>query len=364
MRVALLWTLTSVALAQEATKPAHDQLGFPITFNTERITRSDVLRSMGSPGDPDDGSVASARDKLLMDKVTERIAEIWGIEVLAADVQREIRREIDQLGGEAKFHRYLSERGDTLARYEEEKRLQLLRYNINFLLNHGISPPPDQRILPWEIRPSPAEVRTAIKADAERLKQLGPRVRGLLLRVEVDRKTRVKIITRVRKNPKLDLSDELAKEADRLAEEVLKRLEGGEAFADVAKSMGQDTEKRSKVWIPLPSEPADDPAVRFLQTGKPGTRSGALTYPGGIVKFAYLIERASPGSADRMTPELYNRYLQRIFDLRRRKVQAVMRLDALDRSSVKPRFLLKHFRSDVVADLRAAVTGLKALGLR
>ena len=103
----LLLVLGPASQAQEAVKPKHDKLGFPITFNTERITRNDVLRSMGSPADPDDGSLAAARDKLLMDKITQHMASIWGIRVLDEDVDREMRREIKHRGGEAKFHQFL-----------------------------------------------------------------------------------------------------------------------------------------------------------------------------------------------------------------------------------------------------------------
>ena len=363
MRTGTLLILAAIAFAEDK-KPEHDRLGFPITFNTDRITRSVVLRAMGSPTDPDDDSVASARDKLLMDKITERMAALWGIRVLESDIDREIRREIEHRGGEAKFYNFLSQRGDTLARYREEKRLQLVRFNINYLLTNGISPPPEQKVLPYSIRPSPEEVRVAIKADAKRLSRLGPRVRVLMLRVRVNSKARVEIARDLMKNKDLKLNEELAKQADLMAARLVKRFDAGESFVDVAKSLGIDVDTQSKTWIPLPGAPSDDPAIRFFQTAKIKTRSGPLRYPDGIVKFAYLIDRAAAGGAGKMTAELYSTYLGRIFNLRRQKVKAIMRLKALDRSSLGPEFLRKQFRSDLVADLQAATTGLRALGLR
>ena len=364
MRIAVLLVLSLATLAQEAAKPTHDKLGFPITFNTDRITRSDVLRSMGSPEDPDDGSVASARDKLLMDKITQHMASIWGIRVLEADVDREIRREIKHRGGEAKFHGFLGQRGDTLARYRQEKRLQLVRFHINYLLANGISLPPGQKVLPWSTRPSPDEVRVAIRQDSERLSKLGPRVRGLWVSLKVDTATRQQVVRRVMKNRKLKLADELARHADELAEAVVKRLDGGESFQSVVDSFGKEVGAQPKLWISLPGEPSNDPVLRFFQTGKPKSYSKSLAYPGGIRKIAYLIERALPGGASKMTPELYDNYVGRIAGLRRQKVKALMRLQALDRSSVGPDFLRKQFRADLVADLKASITELKALGLR
>ena len=207
-------------------------------------------------------------------------------------------------------------------------------------------------------------MRVAIKADAKRLSLLGPRVRRLILRVRVDSKARVAIVKRLMKDKDLKLNEELAKQADLMAARLVKRLDGGESFVDVAKSLGIDTDTQSKTWIPLPGELSDDPAIRFFQTAKTGTRSGPLRYLDGIVKFAYLIDRAAAGGVGKMTAELYSTYLGRIFNLRRQKVKAIMRLKALDRSSLGPEFLRKQFRSDLVADLQAATTGLRALGLR
>ena len=65
-----------------------------------------------------------------------------------------------------------------------------------------------------------------------------------------------------------------------------------------------------------------------------------------------------------MTSELYSTYWGRIFDLRREKVKAVMRLQALESVSLGPEFVRKQFRSDLVADLAAAASGLRAIGLR
>jgi hypothetical protein len=49
--------------------------------------------------------------------------------------------------------------------------------------------------------------------------------------------------------------------------------------------------------------------------------------------------------------------------LRRRKVQALMRLQALDRSDVRPERILNEFRAAILADLKEAVEGLEQLGL-
>ncbi len=65
-----------------------------------------------------------------------------------------------------------------------------------------------------------------------------------------------------------------------------------------------------------------------------------------------------------MTSPLSAAYQNRTPTLRPEKVPALTPPQALDRSQMSPAFVRKQFREGVVADLKAAVGALKALGVR
>lgn len=342
-------------------KPEYDELGFPITFNDERITRNDALRALGPAVEvAGPGTLGSLRDQLLMDKLTEKMGQIWGIEVAPGEVKAEIRREVLERGGEAKFYEYLTQRGETLAGHEEKKRLQILRFNIEYLLTHGVTPPPLRKVLPWSVRPTPDEVRIAFEHDKSRRKEQGARARGIELTLQVDRKTRFELH---QKHGFGALEEEIRKYVAKLAEAVVAELKAGKPFLDVARQRGVDTETQGKAWRQLPSGESRDPVERFFQSAKPGAWSEPIPGAGGIVTIAYLIERETPGQRGIGDPAVLAEYNERVRSLRRDKVEAIMRLQALDRSIVRPRFVLDQFRKTLLEDLRVAVEGLRELGL-
>jgi hypothetical protein len=76
-----------------------------------------------------------------------------------------------------------------------------------------------------------------------------------------------------------------------------------------------------------------------------------------------LVERQEPGELGPGDREVYVAYRERIRVLRRRKVRALMQLQALDRSDVRPERVLSEFRSGILADLKDALESLEQLGL-
>ncbi|MFQ5845997.1 MAG: hypothetical protein ACE5JG_13520, partial [Planctomycetota bacterium] len=83
-------------------QPEHDELGYPIAFDDEVITRADALRSLGirpqAVGNP-----KQARDDVLRRKLLERAAALAGIKVTKLEIDDTIRRQADRLGGDAEY---------------------------------------------------------------------------------------------------------------------------------------------------------------------------------------------------------------------------------------------------------------------
>ena len=364
--LALTALLVLPALGQEegAIRPEHDAAGFPVTFNAEVITRNDVLRSLPPDQARGEGAVISRLEQILMDKVTERIGQIWRIEIHEQRVADQIRIEAEKLGGEVKFYQWLDQRGVTLEQYRQDLQIKILRFFVyDFMLTHGRAP--NGTLLPWDIEPTPEEVRIAFEHELAQ-QEGGPRVKFLPIEIRLTLEERKQLVGRQLVEGKSDewLEQEMSRRVLERAREVIAELESGKPMVEVATSRaGLDAEALLKRWIPLPAEPSEDPVVRFAQTAPAGTWSEPMPRPEGSLLILCLVERQEAGEMGPGDREVYVAYRERIRVLRRRKVRALMQLQALDRSDVRPERVLKDFRSGILADLKDAQESLEQLGL-
>lgn len=359
--VLALLLLAALAVPQER---KHDELGFPITFNDERITRNDVVRSIVAPGaQTTPGNIQARRDQILMEKLTQRIAELWAIKVHPLELDAIIRRQIETRGGEAAFYDHLRQNGLTLAQFEEQTRLKILWGNINFLLVHGITPPPTRKVLPWAVKPTPEEIRIAFRNDKRRARKRGRRVKRIVLTLELSNKEKVAIL--LKHQDDVGKATELvAQKTKELADEVVAKLKGGKTFLDVAQEHGGDgIEGQLKEWHKIPDKESRDPVVRFCQTAKEKTYSAPILQQGPLYLVVYLAERQDEKERGLDDAAVQVDYFNRIQTLRRERALALMRLRALDKSLLRPDFVRKGFREIIVSDLRAAVEELRELGL-
>jgi len=322
---AALLLLTLAVLAQDSTVETgkHDELGFPVTFNDEIITRRDVLRRIGAPEEAvGPGTLGSQLNQVMRDKLTERLAELWGIRISDSMVRQSLRREMEAVGGEAKFYLKLAQRGDTLARYQEELRLTILKAHLRYMLMNGFSPSQD-RFLPWDLKPTPSEIKRAFERDTTR-RDAGPRVRLLVLRIRLDGKTRKNIVgqsfLKGEDGPEW-MKKELQRRTEILIAEAEAELKRVGDFEKVLTARGLDLEEARNRWFPLPKEPTGDADDAFLRTAGEGTWSEPLRQAQGDARILYLLEREDPHSRGVHDRDVYVHYRDLIKAARQDKMR-------------------------------------------
>lgn len=347
-----------------STAPEHDELGFPITFNDDIITESDVERSLGQKReDVPPITFKNERDVMLKRKLAEEIATELGITVEEQEVDAYLRREMEAQGGEAKFYESLAQQGLTLEGHRNNQRQLILHAKLRWMFQHGVTAD-QQRLLPHRIRPTPREIRIAAENDPAR-RNAGIRVRRLELVIDIDKKTRQKVIGRMLKEGKDEawLKQQLAAAVELPLAEVKQQLKDGRSFADVAKERGVDVDVQKELWVEVARQPSEDPVEHFLQTAEPGAVSDAVPRPGGGYRMVSLLARERPEDRSVQDPEVSRAYEAMIGALRAVKWQAHMHIRALDRSTVRPERVRESMRADLLAELRDAESKLRALGL-
>jgi hypothetical protein len=367
-RLAWVVLLAALARAQEtgipSTAPEHDELGFPITFNDDIITESDVERSLGQRRESVPPiTFKNERDVMLKRKLAEEIAAELGIEVPEAEVDAYLKREMEAQGGEAKFYESLAQQGLTLEGHRNNQRQLILHAKLRWMFQNGVTAD-QQKLLPHRIRPTPREIRIASEHDPAR-RDAGIRVRRLELVIDIDKKTRGKVIGRMLKDGKDEewLKQQLAAAVEPLVKKVRKELKDGRPFAEVAKERGVDVEALEELWIEVARQPSEDPVERFLQTAEINAVSDAFPRPGGGYRMVSLLARERPEDRSVKDPDVARAYEARIRALRAAKWQAHMHIQALDRSTVRPERVRESMRADLLAELRDAEGKLRALGL-
>lgn len=360
----LVLLFPAAAPAQEgpAPAPAHDALGFPITFNDEIITENDVKRSLGLPeGEVPPVTLKNERNRLLQRKLAERVAADLGIRVEEVEVAEVFRRTVDLEGGEAKFYEVLAQQGRTLERWRADIRQQMLEDKLRYMLQTGISV--DQRKpLPWRIRPTPRELAIAYENDPSRL-QAGLRVRRLEIEVNLTPQERIQLAMKGGGDLTMEQLAAMAEEALKPRVEAVVAELKRRPFPEVAKERGVDVDALAAQWVEIPRTGSANPAERFLREAKRASISPPLRQPGGGYRILYLLDRQDPGRKPVTDPQVAEDYDSRIRSLRAQKWEALLRLKALDESLVRPERVREELRLDLLGSLKDAQDRLRSLGL-
>jgi hypothetical protein len=298
------------------------------------------------------------RDILLNRKLSQRIAADLEIQVADREVEGAVRLAVETRQGEAKFYEYLAQQGITLERWKIEKAQEILERKLQYLFQTGISP--DQRgLLPARITPTPREVLIAFEHDPAR-RAVGGRVRRLEFKVDVDQETRNKLVMQQLTGGKDKewVSAQIEQEVESKLNAVVAELKTV-PFEEVAKSRGAPVAKQHDEWIPVAG---DGPAEQFLKSAKEGSWKRFALPEGGYL-FVFLVKRENPGDRSTADAEVAEEYGSRIQTLRASKWEAVMRIRALDKATVRPERVRQELRRYWLAILRDADQGLRALGL-
>ncbi len=372
----LLTLLTALLLfqavlqAQDASGAdlGHDELGFPITFNDEIVTRSDALRALGGIKAETVGNPKQVRDDVILRKLRERAAALAGIVVTKQDVDDEIKRRVDKLGGDAAYYQWLEQNGLTVEGHRHELSTLLLVQQLNGeYLRHGFTR--NRKLLPFDLSPTPRQVRIAYQHDQERWVGKS-RVFAHEVRIELSRKENSNLARRAAQEE--DPFAWAVKERQRIVRErldkILDGLKSGKSFDDAVASAGKHA-LQGKGWVNLAEQDEESPHGKFLTKAKPGEYSEPIRSGGGGYRLIYVEKREmgeTRGLDDLEVWEYYaggSRGLGLIRDLRGQKAFAWILLDALDRTAIEPKRVGTETRKKLAAELAGAEERLRALGL-
>jgi hypothetical protein len=360
VRLSLVLLLSSIAFGQSGNDD-HDKYGFPITFDSEVITLTDLVRAQGLDDITQIGRVGQARDTLLMEKLTERVGELYGLTVENRDIEDWIKKQILTFDSEAEFYEDLMQQGLTLETFREETKRKVLAQRLDSLVQRGFLPQ-GQRLLPWDPQPTPKEIRIAFVNDSSR-GAAGTRVIWHELRVEISQKKRQSIYSARIINPDLSDADLELKVTEALAPILKSAREGlaaGKTLEQVAKTLNLNVTRKG---LEIANEPSESPLLRFLQKAESGAQSELID----IGKGRFLVARVE--QLDRSTsvtlndPRVVESYRQRIAELKQKKANFTLRVRALDKSIVRPERVRKQLRKLLMTELGAAHAELRKLGL-
>jgi len=359
----LLLLLIAPAAAQETDRAAddHDKYGFPLRFDAEVITLNDLVRGAGLDSVEQMGNIANERDKLLMEKLTEKVGQLYGLEVEDRDVNDWIERQIANFPSEAEFYDSLAQKGQTLEIYRQEVKRQVLSLRLGQLIEQGFVPQ-GRRLLPWDPNPSPREVKIAFRNDPKR-RAAGAQVLWSEVTVSLTDKERKKIYAKRMLDP--DISDEdLRKEEAAILEPRLAQaraaLEAGKTVAELGAELELEVLEKA---MEIDSEPQASPLVAFLQSAKEGDQSGLLDIGQARFLVVRVKEISRPDQLSLNNPAVVEHYRSRIAALKQEKATAILRLRALDKSSIEPPRVRVQLRELVLANLRQAHRELRSLGI-
>jgi len=361
MRTTALLLFVSVAGAQESPEDDHDKYGFPMRFDAEVITLNDLLRSLDRESVRQIGNVVVERNAILVQKLDEKVGALYGLEVEDREIGDHIERQIAKHDSEAEFYEYLAQQGLTLERFREDVRRKILDYRLQQLIRGGYVAQ-GKRLLPWDPNPSPREVKVAFENDPAR-QTAGKRVRWADVTVSLTEEERKKIAMKRFRDP--DMTDEqVSEERAALLEPRLEKarelLAAGKGVAEIGEALGLPVLERE---AEVDGEGGGSALRAFLRTAEEGQRSGLLKIREG----AYIVvEVRGISRADQLTlndPQVVNAYFARIAQAKQMKARSILRLRALDKSSVRPRRVREDLRELILTDLRAAQRKLRTLGL-
>jgi len=365
IRLLLALALAAVAAAGEEGDPqepsVYAAMGFPVTLDDEIITANDVARYVETPlEDIEPVTLRRTRDVLIFKKISERIAANLGIDVPDREVEEVVRRDVETRGGDAKFYEWLAQQGLTLERFKLERRQLILEQKLRYIFLTGVSHD-RQRLLPWRVAPTPREIETAFRSDAEQ-RAGAVRVRRLQIEIDVDQSVRRALVNEMiaGKRSKEEVEEEIEASLRPKVEAVLAEVRK-RPFADVARERGVDVETMQKEWVDVRGT---SDVERFLAGAKAGETSAPIQLGGGKYALVHLLERDDPTARSASDPAVAREYDQRIRTLRGAKWEAVLQLRALDEATMGPERVKDEIRAQILATLREVEGKLEALGLK
>ncbi|MEM8884523.1 MAG: hypothetical protein AAGD14_10665 [Planctomycetota bacterium] len=364
MRVLTLLLFASVLVAQDSAveEDEQDEFGFPIIFDTDIITKDDLLRSRGLERIEQLGNIRSARDIFLRNRLQEKLVEIYDLAVTDREVDDWINLEFAKFESEADFYEDLLQRGLTL----EEKRLTIKRGIQNarlqsLLVNGYVGGRAGNRLLPWDPVPTPREVRIAF--DRTKPTQAVGRVskwREMVVTLPDDE--RKSIVRKKLFGDKDDdwLNAELAKALKPRMDKATALLKEGKSFDEVALAVDSVVEV---VEQEIPKAPSRSLRLAFVQSAEKGARSDPIDIGQGRFLFMELVETRELDAITLNDPEIVQQYFIQIQQLKSEKARLTLLLRALDRSIVRPARVQTKMREGLRRELGQVHGQLRRLGL-
>jgi hypothetical protein len=156
------------------------------------------------------------------------------------------------------------------------------------------------------------------------------------------------------------IDEEIRKQVEPLVEKVKARLKEGKSLEAIAAELDLEFTTKTR---PLPKEPSDQPAIRFLQAAEPGATSEPLALPRSRWVVLHVVQVSRPGDLTLDDPKVVNAYRQRIGELKQRKAEYTLRLRALDETDLRPERVRTELRELILTTLKQARRQLRQLGL-
>ena len=353
--------LAALATAQDAGDD-YDEFGFPITFDAQIFTRSDIVRAAGVESEEQlGGPLKNSRDIFLMQRLLEKVGELYGIEVTQQQIKDYVAKEIAGFESEAAYYDSLLQRGLSPSDREEEIARQALQYQLQQLFVNGFIAR-GQRLLPWDPNPTPREILIAYKNDPERL-SAGSEVIWRELLIDIPAQDRRKAAAARLLNP--DLTEEqieakIRAKVEPLAKKAQEMRKAGKSIDEIGKELGLEVKKVVREITP---EPSTEPRVAFLQKAKAGETSDVIELARARWSVIEVKSVNRPGDVSLKDPKVVRYYEQMVAALKQQKGEYLLRLRALDKTDIRPARVKRDLRKLCLGRLRQAQKGLRRLGL-
>jgi hypothetical protein len=359
--VRLLLALAVLAALASSQDDDHDEFGFPITFDADVITRNDVVRSAGVDSEEQLGSMRNERDKFLMERLLEKVAEIYDLQITTREIDDWIARDIARFDSEAKFYDSLLQEGLTLELKKEEIRRKLIEGHLHQLFQLGFLAR-GHKLLPWDPNPTPREIKIAYENDPMR-RNAGVDVKWKDLLIDIPAKDRKKIQGKRLFDPDITeewVENEIKKRVEPLVAKVKERLKAGKSLDEIGLELNLKVAEKVRSF---PREIQKDAAKAFLQQAQKGQTSAPVPLPHArwVVLHVVQIHRAGDTTLD--DKRVVAAYKGRIAQLKRRKAEFTLRLRALDKADLRPERVRRDLRQLILSELRQARRGLRELGI-
>lgn len=362
MRAPLFVALFSSICLAQGSSDDHDEYGFPITFDAQIITRNVVMRDVGLESEEDvGGSFKNLRDAYLMQRLYEKVGELYGIEIDEREILDYEQREMARFKSEAGYFDYLLQKGLTPEANRQKLRKDVLQAYLGQLFRNGFISR-GQRLLPWDPNPTPREIKIAYENDPER-RAAGSKLRWRELLIDIPAAERRKAAAARIINPNLtdaDIEAKIRAKVEPLANKAREMLKAGKSIDEIGKAIKIEVKL---VDQEISNEPSEEPRLAFLQKAKAGDSSGLIEL--ARARWSLIIVEAvnRPSDVTLADPNVVKYYLKMVGTLKQDKAQYLLRLRALEKTDIRPARVKRDLRKLCLDRLRQAQRRLRALGL-